>query len=330
MNRRNCIACLAGTAFVIAWPAGQSIARSNPASPSASAPIRLIAPFPPGGTVDILTRALAQALAPLLGQPVVVENRGGAGGTVGADIAAHSAADGNTLLFSAAHHAIAQSVYPRLGYDIRTDFAPIAFLGRVSHVLICNNALPVTTVAQLVAYLKEHPNQLNYGTPGSGTLHHLMAEQFKEISGTSMTHVPYKGSGPALVDLVAGQIQLCFETMPSALQHIRSNNVRALAVTSRQRSRHLPQIPTIAESGLPGYDASSWYGLLAPKGTPAVVATRLNKAVNEAFGNAEFAARWAALGAEPGGGSAHELAALISSEVDRWSLVAKAAHITVE
>ncbi|SDE73260.1 Tripartite-type tricarboxylate transporter, receptor component TctC [Variovorax sp. CF079] len=326
MTRRHCLATLAGlglTPFVTAR------AQSAPGSYPGQV-VRLVAPFPPGGTVDILARALAQQLSKELGQPVIVENRGGAGGTVGAQFVAQAPADGYTVLFAAAHHAIAQSVYPKLGYDIRRDFAPACFLGRVGHVLIANNSFPARTVQELVAYLKANPDKVNYGTPGSGTLHHLMAEQFKSSTGTRMAHVPYKGSGPAMIDLISGQIQVCFETMPSALQHIRNGNVRVLALTSRERSTHLPGIPTIAESGVTAYDASSWYGLFAPSTTPPVVMARLNQAVNSAFHNAAFAASWKALGADSGGGTPQELGKLLSSEVDRWASVARAASIKVE
>ena len=293
-------------------------------------PIKLVAPYPPGGTVDILSRALAQQLGRGLGQQGLVENRGGAGGTLGAALAAQSAADGYTLLFGAVHHAIAQSTYPKLTYDIRRDFVPVGFLGRVNHVLICSNSLPVKSVQELVAHLKANPGKLNYGTPGSGTLHHLMAEQFKSVTGTTMMHVPYKGSGPAMVDLIAGNIQVFFETMPSALQHVRAGSVRALAVTSRQRSSSLPQVPTIAESGVENFDASSWSGLFAPANTPRLVVSRLNESVNQAFHNPEFTAQWTSLGAETGGGPPEELSKILAAEVSRWAAVVKSTNITVE
>jgi tripartite-type tricarboxylate transporter receptor subunit TctC len=200
----------------------------------------------------------------------------------------------------------------------------------VNHVLICSNSLPVKSVQELVAYLKANPDKLNYGTPGSGTLHHLMAEQFKSVTGTTMTHVPYKGSGPAMVDLIAGNIHVYFETMPSALQHVRAGSVRALAVTSRQRSASLPQVPTIAESGVENFDASSWYGLFAPANTPRWVVSRLNESVNQAFHSAEFNAQWTSLGAEAGGGAPIELSTLLTAEVSRWAAVVKSANIRVE
>ena len=294
-----------------------------------ASPVRLVAPFPPGGTVDILARLVSAQLARELSQSVIVENRAGAGGTIGADAVARARPDGYTLLFGAAHHAIAQTVYPALPYDIR-NMVPVSFLGRVDHVLLVTNKLPVKNVAELIAYLKANPDKLAYGSPGTGTLHHLMAEQFKAVTGTRMMHVPYKGSSPALVDLISGTIQVYFETMPSALQYVRSGSVRALAVTSRQRSRSLPDLPTIAESGVPNYDAATWYGLFAPRGTPAPVVTALNGATARAFANEAFVEQWRRQGAEPGGGNPDVLRKLLLSEVDRWSAVARDANIRVE
>lgn len=294
-----------------------------------TAPVRLVAPFPPGGTVDILARVVSAQLTRELGQSVIVENRAGAGGTIGADAVARSKPDGYTILFGAAHHAIAQTVYPSLPYDIR-KMTPISFLGRVDHVLLVTNKLPVKNVSELVAYLKAHPDTVAYGTPGSGTLHHLMAEQFKAVTGTRMMHVPYKGSSPAMVDLISGTIQVYFETMPSALQYVRNGSVRALAVTSKQRSRSLPNLPTIAESGVPNYDAASWYGLFSAAGTPAPIVAKVNAATARAFEDSAFVTQWRNQGAEPGGGKPDVLQKLLISEVDRWSSVAKEANIRIE
>jgi tripartite-type tricarboxylate transporter receptor subunit TctC len=327
MQRRQ---VLAGTALLAMSGIGKTWAQAQ--AGSANYPnqvIKFVAPFPPGGTVDILTRAVSSQLAREVGQQVIVDNRGGAGGTIGADAVARSSPDGYTILFGATHHAIAQSVYPKLGYDIRS-MTPLAFLGRVDHVLLVTNKLPVKDVSELIAYAKANPDKLNYGTPGSGTLHHLMAEQFKSTTGSRMVHVAYKGSGAAMIDLISGSIHVYFETMPSALQHVRSGAVRAIAVTSKQRSEHLPSIPTIADSGVPSYDASSWYGAFGPPNTPQSIVDRLNKAFDAAFRNREFAAQWKSLGAETGGGSPDVLRSLVTKEVDRWGAVAKAANIRIE
>lgn len=311
-------------ALAAAWPLSVALADSK----YPSQVIRLIAPYAPGGTVDILSRALADQLQRELGQSVIVENRGGAGGTIGADVASKAQPDGYAVLFGAVHHAIAQSVYPKLNYDIR-DMTPIGFLGRVNHALIVYNGLPAKSTAELTALLKADPARYSYATPGAGTMQQMMAEYFKSASGTQMTHVPYRGSGPAMVDVISGNVQVMFETMPSALQHIKSGNVRVIAVTAKTRSPHLPDVPTIAESGTPNYDATSWYGLYAPAKTPKAVVDRLNLAINNAFRDKAFVDRWTKLGADAGGGTPEALKKLTADEVTRWGEVAKAAKITV-
>ncbi|RCW68589.1 Bug family tripartite tricarboxylate transporter substrate binding protein [Pseudorhodoferax soli] len=321
MNRRTL--CTAAAMAGIPWVS--ALAQSE----YPNQVIRLIAPYAPGGTVDILSRALAERLQRDLGQSVIVENRGGAGGTIGADVASKAKPDGYTVLFGAVHHAIAQSVYPKLGYDIR-DLTPIGFLGRVNHALIINNALPAKNVRELVALLKAEPQRYSYATPGAGTMQHLMAEYFKNATGTQMTHVPYRGSSPAMVDVISGNVALMFETMPSALQHINAGNVRAIAVTAKARSPHLPQVPTIAESGAPNYDATSWYGLYAPAKTPQAVVDRLNLAINNAFKDKAFVERWVKLGADAGGGTPAELKKLTVDEVSRWGELARSAKITID
>lgn len=291
-------------------------------------PIKLVAPFPPGGTVDILSRTLGEQMSRELGQSVIVDNRGGAGGTIGADIASKAAPDGYTVLFGAVHHAIAQSVYPKLNYDIR-KMSPAAFLGRVNHAVIVNNALPAKNIAELIALLKAAPDKYSYATPGAGTMQHVMTEYFKNVTGTQMTHIPYRGSGPAIVDLISGNVHVMFETMPSALQHIKAGSVRAIAVTSGQRAKYLPDVPTVAQSGAPNYDATSWYGLYAPPKTPQAVLDPLNRAVNAAFQNQSFVERWVSLGADPGGGAPDDLTKLTASEVARWAEVVHKAKIQI-
>lgn len=321
MQRRELLSLAIGASIAPA-----SMVHAQPKYPSQT--LKLIAPFPPGGTVDILSRTLGEQLAKELGQAVIVDNRAGAGGTIGADIASKSAPDGYTVLFGAAHHAIAQSVYPKLNYDIR-QMSSVAFLGRVNHAVIVNNSLPVKNIAELIALLKSAPDKYSYATPGAGTMQHVMTEYFKSATGTQMTHVPYRGSGPAIVDLISGNVHVMFETMPSALQHIKAGSVRAIAVTSSQRAKYLPQIPTAAESGAPNYDATSWYGLYAPPKTPQSVIDQLNRAVNAAFQNKSFVDRWVSLGADPGGGAPNELTKLTTSEVARWAEVVHKAKIQI-
>lgn len=323
MHRRNLIALAAASAALFA-PLSALAQAKYPAQA-----IKLIAPYAPGGTVDILSRTLADRIGRDLGQSVVVENRGGAGGTVGADVASKAQPDGYTVLFGAVHHAIAQSVYPKLGYDIR-ELTPIAFLGRVNHAVIANNALPAKTIAELIELLKKNPDKYSYATPGAGTMQHLMTEYFMSQTGTKMAHIPYRGSAPAIVDVTAGSVHVMFETMPSALQHIKAKNVKVMAVTSAQRSPHLPEVPTVMESGAPNYDATSWYGIFAPAKTPQHVVERLNLAINNAFKDKAFAEKWVALGADVGGGTPEALKKLTLDEVQRWSDVAKKANISVQ
>ncbi len=322
MNRRNLIALAA--AVGVLSPLGVMAQAKYP-----SQVVKLIAPYAPGGTVDILSRTLSDFLSRDLGQSVIVENRGGAGGTVGADVASKAQPDGYTILFGAVHHAIAQSVYPKLGYDIR-EMTPIAFLGRVNHAVIVNNALPAKTIAELIPLLKNNPDKYSYATPGAGTMQHLMTEYFMSQTGTKMAHIPYRGSAPAIVDLMAGTTHVMFETMPSALQHIKGGNVRVIAVTSKDRSPQLPDIPTVMQSGAPNYDATSWYGIYAPAKTPQHVVDRLNLAINSAFKDKTFAEKWVSLGADVGGGTPDELKKLTLDEVKRWAEVAKKANIAVQ
>lgn len=322
MNRRGILlAAIAAAALPYAS------ATAQPKYPAQ--PIKLIAPYAPGGTVDILSRTLAEQITRDLGQPVIVENRGGAGGTIGADLASKAAPDGYTVLFGAVHHAIAQSVYPKLGYDIR-EMTPVGFLGRVNHAVIVNNALPVKSIAELIPLLKANPDKYGYATPGAGTMQHLMTEYFMSVTGTRMLHVPYRGSAPAIVDVTAGNVHVMFETMPSALQHIKAGNVRVIAVTSQQRSPSLPNVPTVMESGAPNYDATSWYGIFAPPKTPKHVVDRLNQAINNAFKDKAFADKWVTLGADVGGGEPEMLKKLTLDEVNRWAEVARKANITAQ
>ena len=246
-------------------------------TPYPTKPIRIVVPFPAGGTTDILARAVAQRLTETLGQPVVVDNRPGAGGNIGAELVAKAAPDGYTLLMgTVGTHAINASLYAKMPYDHVRDFAPVILVAGVPNVLVINPALPVNSVQELIAYGKANPGKLNFASSGNGTSIHLSAELFKTMTGVQMAHVPYKGSAPALVDLMGGQVQLMFDNLPSALPQIKAGKLKALAVTSAQRSSALPDVPTVIESGLPGFEASSWFGLLAPAGTPKDIIAKLN------------------------------------------------------
>lgn len=293
--------------------------------------IRLVVPFPAAGTTDILAREVAQRLSVSFGQSVVVDNRPGAGGNIGSDIVAKSAPDGYTLLMgTVGTHAINPSLYAKMPYNHVKDFVPIVLVAGVPNVLEVTPSLPVNSVADLIKLAKEKPGQLNFASSGSGTSIHLSGELFKTMTGVDMMHVPYKGSAPALTDLMGGQVQLMFDNLPSSLAQIKAGKLRAIAVTSAQRSPALPNIPTIAESGLPGFEASSWFGLLAPAGTPAAIVARINADVDQWLQTPEAKEKLLAQGAIPAGGTPEQFAAHIRAETEKWAKVVKVSGAKVD
>jgi tripartite-type tricarboxylate transporter receptor subunit TctC len=294
-------------------------------------PIRLVVPFPAAGTTDILARAAAQKLTESLGQAVVVDNRPGAGGNIGSDLVAKSAPDGYTLLMgTVGTHAINPSLYSKMPYDHVKDFVPVVLVAGVPNVLVVNPALPVNSVADLIKLAKDKPGTINFASSGSGTSIHLSGELFKTMAGVDMTHVPYKGSSPALTDLIGGQVQVMFDNLPSALPQIKGGKLRAIAVTSLKRAPALPDIPTISESGLPGFEASSWFGVLAPAGTPGTIVARINAEVNKWLQSADAREKLIAQGAEAAGGSPEQFAAHIRAETDKWAKVVRASGAKVD
>ena len=294
-------------------------------------PIRLVVPFPPAGTTDILARAIAQRWTETLGQSVVVDNRPGAGGNIGADLVAKAAPDGYTLLMgTVGTHAINPSLYGKLPYDHVKDFTPVVLVAGVPNVLVVNPALPVQNVQELIAYAKANPAKLNFASSGSGTSIHLAGELFKVMTGVQMTHVPYKGSAPALQDLLGGQAQLMFDNLPSSLAPIRAGKLRALAVTSATRAPALSDVPTVAEAGVPGFEASSWFGVLAPAGTPAAIVTRLNAEAVKWLATPDAKEKMLANGANAVGGSPEDFAAFIQAETVKWAKVVKESGARVE
>lgn len=282
-------------------------------------PIRLIVPYTPGGTADMLARTLGQKLTESLGQQVIVDNRPGAGGNIGADIAAKAAPDGYTLLVgTVATHAINPSLYPNMPYNAEKDFAPIILLVTLPNVLVVNPSLPVHNVKELIALAKSKPGELAFASSGNGTSLHLSGELFKKMTGVDMIHIPYKGSAPALIDLVGGQVQLMFDNVPSSLPQIKAGKLRALAVTGPRRSPVLPDLPTLAESGLTGFSITSWFALYAPAGTPAAILSKLNKVAAQGVAAKDLRAQWMAQGLEPAGGTAGQLAEFRRIEAPKW------------
>ena len=288
-------------------------------------PVRMIVGFPPGGGTDILARILAQRLSDAWGQQVVVENRPGASATIAANAVARAAADGYTLsMGQLTPNAIAPALYPKLPYDALKDFAPIVLVGTSPNVLVVHPGLPVRTVAELAAQAKARPRPFTYATSGAGSLQHIAAELFKSVAGIDMVHVPFKGSGQAVIDLISGQVDMNFDSIPATIQHIRSGKLRALAVTSARRAGGgLEDVPTIAESGFPGYDLTTWWGLFAPAGTPVEVLERINGETLLALRSAEVKERLAGLSVEPGGGSRAEFADYVRREIAKYGELVK-------
>jgi tripartite-type tricarboxylate transporter receptor subunit TctC len=294
-------------------------------------PVRLIVPFPPGGGNDIVARAVAQELGKSLGQQFVVDNRAGAGGAIGAELAARSPADGYTLfLGGVGSHVVNPSLHAKLSYDPIRDFAPVTLIASAPSVLVVNPSLQATSVAEFTALAKANPGRLNYASNGNGSSAQLAAVLYESMAGVRMVHVPYKGVAPALVDLMSGEVQLMFGTLVAILPHIKAGRLRALAVTGRNRSVLLPEVPTLAESGLPGYEAGSWYGILAPAGTPGAIVARLNAEINNAIRQPEVRERLAAEGAEVIGGTPEEFAVHIRSELARMKKLVREGGLRVE
>ncbi len=293
--------------------------------------LRMIVPFPPGGPNDILGRVVAQKMSESLGQQIVIDNRGGAGGIIGTEAAAKSAPDGYTLLLSGtAALSINPSLHAKLPYDPIRDFTPISLVATAPSVLIVHPTLPVRTVKDLVALAKKRPAQLNYASAGIGTPPHLAGELFKGMAGIAMTHVPYKGGGPALTDLLAGQVELYFSGISSALPMIKDGKVRAVAVTSHKRTAIMPEMPTISESGLPGYEVGNWYAILGPAGLPRDAVAKINAEIVKALKAPDTHKRVLDLGADPAGSSPDELSAYMKAEIGKWAQVIKTAGIKPE
>ena len=287
-------------------------------------PVNLVVPFPAGGGTDAFARPLSALFAKQAGKPLVIDNRGGAGGTVGASIAAKAAPDGYTLFMGAVHHSIAPSMYPKLDYDIEKDFVPLALMANVPQVLVVNpKRVEASTVKEFIEFLRKNPGKLNYGSAGAGTSHHLAGELFKIQTKTFITHIPYRGAGPALQDLIAGNVDMMFDGLGSSAAHIKGGRIKALMVSGSKRNPAFPDVPCAAEVGLPDYTVTTWYGIWAPKGTPADVQARVVEELGKASKSDELKAVWASNGAEFGNFTPAQFGNFVSAEVKRWAAVVK-------
>jgi tripartite-type tricarboxylate transporter receptor subunit TctC len=294
-------------------------------------PIRLIVPYAPGGATDIISRAVAIELTKTLGQAVAVDNRPGAGGNLGSEMAARSAPDGYTLLTSASSlHGITPFLYKKLNYDPNKDLLPVIVLAGFANVLVLNPAVPANSVKDVIALARAQPGKLTCASSGSGSTIHMSCEMFKHMLGLQITHVPYKGSGPAMIDLLAGQVNLMFDNIPSAISHVRGGKLRALATTGARRSPTLPDLPTMIESGVPGFESTAWFGIAVPAGTPKDIIARLNADGQRAVKSPEFVKRITDLGYEIIGGTPEQMASMIQDEYKRWGPIVKASGATVD
>jgi len=328
-RRRFSLGALAAAAAL-----GSGLLATAPALAQAAFPsktITIVVPFSAGGTTDILARVVGQALSTELGQSVVIDNRAGAGGNIGGALAAKAAPDGHTLFMgTVGTHAINASLYKKMPFDPIKDFAPLTRVANVPNLLVANPAQPYKTVAELIAYAKANPGKVNFGSSGSGSSIHLSGELFNAMAKVDMVHIPYKGSAPAVTDLLGNQIGIMFDNMPSAIQHVRSGKLRALAVTTAKRSPELPNVPTIAEAGVPGYEATSWFGLFTPAATPAPVVAKLNAAIVKVLAQPEVKKKIAEQGGEVVSETPAQFAAFIQKESVKWGKVVRDSGATAD
>ncbi len=318
VTRRSLLQSAAGAAAL-----GVPLVRAQSGWPNR--PVTFVVPFPAGGGTDAFARPLSAVLTKNLGKQIVIDNRGGAGGTVGAGLAAKAAPDGYTFFMGAVHHAIAPSMYPKLDYNLETDFIPVGLVSSVPQVVVVNpQRVPVADLKGLLDFMRKNPGKLNYGSAGNGTSHHLAGELFKLQTQTFITHIPYRGAGPALQDLIAGQVDLMFDGLGSSATHIKSGRIKALAVASTKRAPGFADVPTSTEGGVPTYQVATWYGLWAPKGTPKELVDRMRAELTKALTSDELVKAWNGIGAETPDLYGDAFGKFVSSEIKRWAAVVKA------
>ena len=313
-------------ALITSVATAQAVAQSYPAKA-----VHIVVPFPPVGAADLLSRALGKQLGETWNQAVVVDNRPGAGGNIGAEAVAKSAPDGYTLLMAAATtHAVSMSLYSKLGYDLEKDLVPVTLVANVPHILVANPSLPGKTLGEAIAFLKSQGGKVNFASQGNGTLSHLEFELMKSMAGFSAIHVPYKGSAPALTDLLAGNVVLLFDSIPSSLPHVRAGKLKGIAVAASRRSPVLPDLPTLSEAGLTGFAADNWFGIMAPAGTPAAIVAKLNSDITRALDSAEVKEIVARQGGELMASTPQQMAAQIRSDREKWGKVVRESGAKIE
>jgi tripartite-type tricarboxylate transporter receptor subunit TctC len=320
ISRRDCLSTGVATCATLLLPWASFAQQAWPTKP-----VTIVVPFPSGGGTDAFARPLSATLTKQLGKQVLIDNRGGAGGTLGATIAAKAPPDGYTFLMGAVHHAIAPSMYPKLEYDIEKDFVPVGLISNVPQVIVVNpRRVPVKDLKGLLDMVRQRPGKLNYASAGNGTSHHLAGELFKLQTKTFITHIPYRGAGPALQDLIGGQVDMMFDGLGSSATHIKGGRIKALAVASSRRAPGFPDVPTTAEAGVPTYQVSTWYGLWAPKGTPKDIVERMQAEMAKAFATPQLQSTWMGLGTEMPNLYGEAYGKFVSAEIQRWAEVVKA------
>jgi tripartite-type tricarboxylate transporter receptor subunit TctC len=326
LTRAFALVATAAATLALSAPEARAQAQTYP-----DRPVRMIVAFEPGGATDLLARLICQELTTALGQTFFVENKSGGGGNIGANMVAKAAPDGYTLHFGAAGNiAINPSLFSNMPYDPQTDFAPVAPMASTMNILVVNPAVPAKTVAEVIALAKEKPGKLTFASSGNGGTIHLSGEMFKVMAKVDIVHVPYRGSGPAMIDLIAGRTDMMFDNLPSALPRVQNGSLRAIAVTAAKRSKALPDVPTIAEAGLPGYEATTWFGVFAPAQTPPAIVDKLNRAIADALRKPAVVEKIAGMGAEPMFMTPDEFKKLVKTDTDKWRIVVKQANVKLD